>query len=282
MVVTLYDLTSYGNLNGLAIDSSGNLYVAALLQNTVLKIAPSGKITTFTGFADPEALTIDASGNLYVVNFGTSSILKVSPAGTITTFAGGAGIGYPPINGTGPAASFDSPFGVAADGKGNIFVAEYGDDWVRKITPAGVVSTFAKIGLGSTPYGIAADVSGNLFLTDLIDKRIVKIAADGTVSNFITIKSLGANVNSATSLQELFGIAVDRSGTVYATDPYDFSVLMITPDGKVTGINTTNLNYSSDGVLSKAIFTKPYGITTDASGNVYITDGNLIREITFK
>ena len=184
---------------GVAVDSSGNVFVADMNNHTIRKITSAGVVTTFAGtgtsgfvngtgtaasFFAPSGVAVDSSGNVFVADSANSAIRKITPAGVVSTFAGGT-FGF--VNGTGTAASFYQPYGVAVDSSGNVFVAERQNNAIRKITPAGVVSKLAgntssgiSNGTGtaanfSYPYGVAVDSSGNVFVADTYNHAIRKI-----------------------------------------------------------------------------------------------------------
>ena len=179
-------------------DGAGVVYVADTVSDTIRKIAPGGVVTTLAGFygslgwddgigrtarfAGPTGVAVDANGNIYVVDRTNHTIRKVTPAGNVTTFAGLANTPGG-TDGTGSAARFSNPLGIAVDSAGTVYVAE-GVSRVRTITPAGVVSTLAS-GAGSGlnfPRGIAVDSTGNVYVADQNNHTILKIAPGGIVT----------------------------------------------------------------------------------------------------
>ena len=142
----------------MAVDGTGNVYVADSENSTLRKVTPAGVVTTLAGtagfpgsadgtgaaarFGFPAGVAVDGSGNVYVADTGNSTVRKVTPAGVVSTLAGTAG-SYGSADGTGAAARFNLPIGVAVDGSGNVYVADTYNDTLRKVTPAGVVSTLA-------------------------------------------------------------------------------------------------------------------------------------------
>jgi sugar lactone lactonase YvrE len=211
-VTTLAGSTTRGSANGtgttasfyfpdgLAVDASGNVYVADNDNNQIRKITPTGVVTTLAGsttsgsadgtgteasFHGPTCVALDASGNLYVADTQNNEIRKITPEGVVTTLAGSATAGS--TDGTGTAASFFSPRGITVDASGNLYVADTSNNEIRKITPAGVVTTLAgSITAGSTdgtgttasfsgPRGVAVDASGTLYVADTANNKIRKI-----------------------------------------------------------------------------------------------------------
>jgi len=299
---------------GIAVDARGNLYVADTDNSTIRKITSAGVVSTLAGtagtvgsadgtglaasFEYPEGIAVDASGNLYVADSGNSTIRKITPANVVSTLAGTAGtVGS--ADGTGSAASFDYPEGIAVDASGNLYVADTYNSTIRKITPAGGVSTIAGTagtqdstdGTGAAarfnrPSGITVDSSGNLYVADSHNSTIRKITSAGVVSTVAgTAEYYGSadGTGTAASFSEPTGIAVDASGNLYVADTYNSTIRKITSAGVVSTVAGTAGNYgSSDGTGSAASFSEPVGIAVDASGNLYVADAgnNTIRKIT--
>jgi sugar lactone lactonase YvrE len=285
---------------GVAVDGSGNVYVADTGYSAIRKITPAGVVTTFAAASGPSAVAVDASGNLYVAD--RDWISKITPAGVVTTFAGNL---PGSADGTGSAAQFNSPSGVTVDGSGNVFVADSGNHTIRKITPAGVVTTLAGMagpsdrvassgsadGTGGAarfynPQGVAVDGSGNVYVADMFNSTIRKITPAGVVTTLAgTAGSTGSadGTGSAARFRYPKGVAVDGSGNVYVTDYDNHTIRKITSAGVVTTLaGTAGLQGSADGTGSTARFYDPSGVAIDGSGNVYVADwGNhTIRKIT--
>jgi sugar lactone lactonase YvrE len=298
---------------GVAVDGSGNVFVADDGNNTIRKITPSGVVTTLAGSADqrgsadgtgaaarfngPEGVVVDGSGNVFVADDGNNTIRKITPSGVVTTLAGTAG-SWGSADGTGAAARFNGPDGVAVDGAGNVFVADSWNNTIRKITPSGVVTTLAGTagssgsadGTGAAarfngPEGVAVDGSGNVFVADAGNSTIRKITPGGVVTTLAgTAGSYGGadGTGAAALFNEPEGVAVDGSGNVFVADAGKSSTIRkITPSGVVTTLaGTAGLSGSADGTGAAASFSFPSGVAVDGSGNVFVADGNTIRKIT--
>ncbi|SEO87807.1 NHL repeat-containing protein [Mucilaginibacter gossypiicola] len=227
-------------LQGLVTDASGNIYIADYGNNNIRKISADGVVSTFAGSGDagyadgtgtkatfnsPRALAIDGSGNIFVADLGNNLIRKITPAGVVTTFAGSRGASYLD-NATATSATFNKPNGIAIDASNNIYVAEALNHTIRKITPEGVVTTFAgsnkQTALLGGPSAIAFDKSANLFIADQ-NGRILEITKDKVLK---VIAGNGTNgfaegVGTAAKFNSPQGITVDAGNNVYVSDYYN-------------------------------------------------------------
>jgi hypothetical protein len=296
---------------GVAADSAGNVYVADTQNNTIRKITPAGVVTTLAGtagmdgsddgtgaaarFRSPTSTAVDGGGNVYVADRDNQTIRKVTPAGVVTTLAGAVASGS--TDGTGAAARFFSPTGVATDSAGNVHVADQYNNTVRKVSAAGVVTTLAGSGsIGSadgtgaaarffSPAGVAADSAGNFYVADNENATIRKITAAGVVTTLAGTAGMPGSADgtgTAARFDLPTGAAVDSAGNVYVTEWQD-AIRKITPAGVVTTFAGTALNPgSSDGTGAAASFNLPSGATVDRDGNLYVADSfnYTIRKIT--
>ena len=302
--------------NGLVLDSSGNAYVADSSNHTIRKISPTGVVTTFAGtgslagntdatgnaarFASPQGPAIDSSGNIYVADFGSSTIRKITPAGVVTTLAGTAGVAGS-LDGTGTAARFNQPSGVAVDNSGNLYVADSGNNQIRKVVIAtGVVTTFAgstlagaggsdgtgNVALFSRPRGIAVDGAGNIYVADADNNTIRKITSAGVVTTVAGAANTYGSTDSTTATSARFdfpcSLAVDTAGNIYVADQANQTIRKISTAGVTTLAGNAGASGAVDGTGTAARFYRPSGVALDGSGNLYVTDysNDLIRKIT--
>ena len=305
---------SFNSPDEIATDTAGNVYVADSSNNTIRKIAPGAVVSTLVGAPDaagstdgtgaaasfdfPTGVATDSTGNVYVADTFNNTLRKITPAGVVSTFAGTAGI-FGSTDGTGAAARFDSLSGVATDSAGNVYVADTANDTIRKITPAGVVSTFAGAagvagsadGTGAAarfnfPNGVATDSAGNVYVADSNNRTIRKITPAGVVSTLAGMAgALGSTdgTGAAARFNSPNGIATDSTGNVYVADSVNSTIRKITPTGVVSTLaGTAGVAGSADGTGAAARFSFPHGVATDSAGNIYVAEGgnHTIRKIT--
>ena len=278
--------------------------------------AQSGTIYTFTtfagaagqiGFGDgpgntarlefPLGVAANAAGMLYVTNL-PATIRQVTADGIVTTLAGTAGV-QGSADGIGGAAQFNFPYGVVVDAAGNIYVADWGNNVIRKISASGVVTTIAGTaaisgnanGTGSAaqfngPCGIGVDNAGNVYVADSNNCTIRKIGPGGVVTTLAGtagVQGSADGIGSAATFNNPSGIAVDDTGNVYVADTNNHSIRKITAGGVVTTLaGTAGVQGSADGTGSAARFYEPYGVAVDRAGTVYVADsGNdIVRRVT--
>jgi sugar lactone lactonase YvrE len=293
----------FEELRGLGVDSSGTVYAADF--GVVRKITPNAQVTTLAGAApgasgsppafNPDGMVVDKTGNLYVCE--GHGIKRVTSDGAVTAFAGGLSDGYP-VDGIGTAAVFDYPHGLAMDGAGNLYVAEYGNRLIRKITPAAVVTTIAGGGTSlqdgpalsvslDSISGIAYDpLSGNIYVSGYINHTIRKLTPGGqviTVAGEADVPGIYDGPGADARFNQPDGLAVDRLGNLYVADSQNHTIRKIDPSGQVsTFAGGAGQKGGADGVGSAARFDNPRGLTIDSEGNLYVgdTNGGTIRQIT--
>ena len=251
-------------------------------------------------FRMPNGVAVDGAGNVFVADYDNCTIRKVTPAGVVTTLAGIAGTSGT-NDGTDSAARFCGPQGVAVDNMGNLFVADSGNCTIRKVTPAGVVTTLAGSagnpgsadGTGVAarflwPGGVAVDRAGNVFVADGYN-TIRKVTLAGVVTTLAGLASDSCGSADGTGSAARFcspcGVAVDSAGNVFVADSGNNTIRKVTPAGVVTTLAGSAGDYgygSADGTGSAARFYYPCGVVVDDAGNLFVADtqNNAIRKVT--
>lgn len=292
---------------GVAIDASGNIYVADSGNHVIRTITPAGIVSTWAGkageagqidgpgsaarFLYPSHLAVDAAGNVFVSDWGNHAIRRITPNGVVTTWAGQLGTAGT-ADGTGSSARFNRPRGLALDASGAVYVADTNNQTIRKISPAGEVSTLAGVagipgqadGVGASarffsPYDLAVDRTGTLYVTESGRGTVRRIAPNGAVTT-LGGKSLGGWTDIF--FQMPTGVAVDAAGTVYLSD-VNHTIRRVTIQGVHDTIAGSADNPgAADGTGVAARFRFPDGLTLDAVGNVIVADrgNNTVRRMT--
>jgi hypothetical protein len=298
-----------------AFDAAGNTYIADTFNHTIRKVTTGGVVTTLAGlsgtsggadgvgsaarFDTPRGLVLDAAGNLYVADTFNGTIRKITPAGVVSTLAGLAG-STGGTDGTGSAARFGGPTGLAIDPAGNLYVADPPIKTIRKVTPAGVVTTLAGLAgsIGSTdgtgsaarfnqPYALALDTAGNLYVADGgSNATLRKLSPAGVVTTLAGLAgSFGSadGSGSAARFGDPRGIAVDAADNIYVSDRSNHNIRKVTLAGDVTTLAGLALSPgNADGTGTAARFNRPLGLAIDAAGNIHVADSvnQAIRKIT--
>ncbi len=261
-------------------------YAFTTLAGLAGSTGSSDGIGSFARFAGPAGVAVDGDGNIYVTD--PTILRKVTPTGEVTTLAGRVGY-YTSVDGTGSAAGFKSPSGVAVDGAGNVYVAELGSHTIRKVTPGGVVTTLAGLGdsqgsadgTGSIarfnyPSGLAVDSTGNLYVADYSNHTIRKVTLAGKVTTLAGLAGSQGSADgtgSAARFNYPEGLAVDSTGNLYVSDRLNCTIRRVTPTGEVTTLaGAAGVGGSADWTGSAARFGRPSGVTVDGAGNVYVAD----------
>lgn len=246
---------------GIALDSSGNIFVADSNNHSIRKITPGGDVSRIAGsdpgfsdgkgqqakFYNPMGVALDKTGNIFVSDSSNNRVRKITPDGTVTTLAGSGEPGD--SDGSGTSVSFYKPLGLAIDNNGTIFIADTNNNRIRKLEPNGKVTTIAgsdsgnKDGNGTNaffykPAGITVDNSGNIYVTDIGNQSVKKIDTSGNVKTLAGSSISGNNDGTGTAAQFTFykpnsldanmpGIAIDSNNTLFVSDYFNNSIRKI-------------------------------------------------------
>ena len=301
-------------LAGIATDISGNVYVADLVGSTIRKVNKAGIITTFAGgggvlgdgspatyvvLDNPTAVTSDISGNVYICDQVNFRILKVASTGIVTTIAGTGTMGTSGDGGPATSADLYFPRGVAADTSGNVYITDYYNSKVRRVSSIGIITNFAgggsvlgdggpatSVSLGN-PWGIAVDIfSNNVYICDAINDRIRMVNSTGIITTIAGGTHGGAGDGGAATAAQLnypTGVAIDRFGNVYIADSLNHKIRLVSSTGIITTIAGTGVPGSGGGggPASSAQLNYPQGVALDAHGHLYIADNlnNKVRSV---
>lgn len=284
---------SFSSPCGIAVDTSGNLYLADQGAHTIRKITPVGVVTTLAGtayssgnadgsgsaarFNWPAGVAVDAGGTVYVADTFNFTIRKISSAGVVTTVSGSGG-------GTDTAVQFGYPHGLGLDGAGSLYVVNYGDDTIRKLTPAAEVSIVA--GQFNKPRGLAVTADGVVYVADTLNNAIRQITTAGAVSTIAgQLVSFGAldGLGAASRFSAPRGVAIDEAGVLYVVDSTNGTIRKVTSSGVVSTFAGVAGEYgAADGQASVATFRYPTALAINGSGNLFVADtyNQIIRKIT--
>ena len=301
---------------GVAVDSSGNVYIADHDNNRIRKVDTSGTITTFasTGISGPRGLAVDSADNVYVAQ--NHRILKIDGSTdppTITTVAGTGSSGFSGDTGAATAAQLDEPFGVAIDSDGNIYIADSGNHRVRKVDVSEDPPTIDTIaGSGShtsggfsgdggaataarlrSPYDVAIDSAGNVYITCYFNHRIRKVDVSEdppTIDTFAGSSSSGGfsgdgGAAAAARLNNPYGVEVASDGTVYIADASNDRIRAVATDGTINTVAGTGMGITIPGVPDGSLATAatvdfPRKVAVSSTGAVYIAWANLVSVLT--
>ena len=301
--------SSIGDPPRAAVDSAGNMYFAG--GHAIFKVDPSGNLTCIGGtgregfsgdggpatsaqVSYPWGIALDSAGNLYFTDRNANYIRRISTDGTINVIAGSMTSGFAGDAGPASAAQFNGPSGLAFDSAGNLYVADTGNQRIRKIAKDGTVSTVAGSGeqgytndgvpatsadLGG-PEGVAADLSGNLYIADTLNQRVRMVSAAGIISTLAGTGFPGYSGDGGPAAQAtLFlptDVAADRSGNVFIADLGSSRIRMVS-NGTITTIAGSDSGIApTPGQAANSIrFNGPTGVAVDPSGNVYFAEGTI-------
>lgn len=325
-------MSPFAEPNGLAIDAAGNLFVADTDNQVIRKVRPGQSATTLAGqvgvagnddgfgvfarFNSPWGVAVDPNGIVFVADNQNYVIRRITPDGSVSTIAGHPRILQGPLNtivtggfanGQGTNAMFGRPVGVVLDRAGNLFIADTGNNAIRKITPGGLVSSFAGVtelktnslglfdpvggsvdGPGNVarfnePTGLDIDTEGNLYVGDIDNHTVRKVTPAGFVTTIGGTPGRAGFLDGPAATSRFAypaGVAVDRVGNVYVSDTGNYLIRRITPDGLVTTVaGLRSISGTQDGTGKTARFNFPTDLRVDTTGALYVVDtrNNRIR-----
>ncbi|EGX58200.1 hypothetical protein SZN_18986 [Streptomyces zinciresistens K42] len=304
---------------GIAVDSTGTVYVADFSGHRVRRITTDGRITTVAGTGaagfrgdggpavaaqlnGPREVAVDGAGAVYIADSNNHRIRKVTPDGKISTVAGTGAGGFRGDGGPATAAQLNLPLGVTVDGAGVLHVADYYNHRIRRITADGVISTVAGTGAAgfrgdggpaataqlNGPHGVALNAAGDLCIADLQNHRVRKVTADGVISTVAGTGAAGFGGDggpaAAARLNSPVGVALDSAGTLYICDYGNHRVRKMTADGVISTVAGTGAaGYGGDGgPAASAQLNGPRKVAVDCVDSLYFTDhvNNRVRKVT--
>ena len=296
--------------DAVTVDRDGNLYIGDGGSHRVRKVDQNGTITTLAGTGpdypddggpatqaflhNPTYAWVDKVGRLYLVDSSDHRIRRVNPGGDITTIAGNGTAGFSGDGGPAVDAQLNDPVSLALDLAGNVYISDWANHRVRKVTPDGKITTFAGSGHGffsgdngpaieadmSHPRGLALGSDGSLYIADEWNHRIRRVDPAGIIT---TVAGNGAAAFSgdggparAAQLSGAFGVTMDDAGNLYIADSGNNRIRKVDPSGRITTIAGTGVaGFSGDGgPATLAQFNDPLGMSVGADGAVYVADAN--------
>jgi sugar lactone lactonase YvrE len=296
---------------GVAVDSSGNIYVADQMNNAIRKITTSGITSTIAGTGvsgysgdggpatlaklnQPTNVTVDRSGNLYISDEFNNVVRKINYLGIISTIAGNTTPAYSGDGSPATNAALWYPYRTVLDASGNVYIADQNNHVVRKVTTAtGIITTIAGNGTAGlavsgpatatelqAPEGLAIDASGNLYIADANNHNVYKVNTAGMISTFAGVNTRGYTGDGGPATDAKFSypsqVLFDRAGNLYISDFFDQVVRRVSTAGTITTIagNGTGGFMGDGSPATAAELNGPDGMAFDLSGNLIIADVN--------
>jgi trimeric autotransporter adhesin len=313
---------------GIAVDNSGDIFIAegsigtgtglAVGDYRVWKINSVGVVSTVAGnglesysgdggaavaaqLNNPAALTFDTAGNLYIADTANNRVRKIAPSGTISTAAGTGVAGFSGDGGAAIKAQLNRPQGLAADADGNVYIADGGNNRIRKLLPDGTLISIAGNGNASffgdsgpadaaslhDPHGIFSAGGGHIYIADTGNQRVRELLPDGTITTVAGNGGQGPSGDggAATSAQLNLptGVVLDAAGNLYIADRGNNRVREVSPSGTIsTFAGNAAYGIGDGGPATAAQLDAPSSVAVDAAGNVYLSDTghNRVRKVS--
>jgi uncharacterized protein (TIGR03437 family) len=264
--------TALYRARGIALDGSGNTFLADIDSGRIRKIDARGIITTVASdFKYPHGIALDSSGNMYVSDSQTHSVFRIDRAGNKSKLAGNGTAGYSGDDGPALRAALDRPAGVAIDTLGNLYVVDIGNRRIRRVSTAGLISTIHEWDEYTVPSPVVADKKGNVYFADITRRALMKRTPDGSLSSMAPFSFLPTD------------LAVDDAGTFYIADFYGCKIWKASPGLPPVSIaGTGRCGLENDyGLATQAQLRGPGSLTVDRNGVVQFTDdsGAYIRKL---
>ena len=287
--------TDYNNNRVRKISTSGT--ITTIAGNGSLGFSGDGAAATNAMLNLPTGVAVDASGNVFIADGNNNRIRKVDTSGIITTVAGSSVSSFGGDGGMATAAGLNGTYGVAIDASGDIYIADYNHQRIRFVNTSGVISTIAGTGIAgysgdgiaataaalNAPYDIAVDASGNVYIGDSHNQRIRKINSSGIISTVAGNGSAGYGGDGAAATTAMLSnpqeVKFDGSGNLYIGDRNNNVIRKVSTSGIITTFAGNNVSgFSGDGGFSTlAELSLPNNIAIDSVGNVYFADFNNYR-----
>jgi sugar lactone lactonase YvrE len=304
---------------GIVLDGFGNIFFNDASNYRIRKVNTSGIITTIAGTGtqgstgdngaatiatlyNPFSLAIDGVGNLYMDDYLSNQVRKINTSGTITTIAGVSINGFTGDGGLATSAELDSPYGLAADNGGNLYIADSYNSRIRQVNTAGIITTIAGDGYVDysgdgglatkaeieEPTGVCTDGAGNIYIGDDDNNRVRMVNPSGTITTFagtgITGFSGDGGLATSAKLNSPGSLVKDVAGNIYFADVFNNRIRMINSSGIITTVagSDTIVGFSGDGgPATSAKLSQPRAIAFDGAGNMYICDvgNNRVRKV---
>jgi uncharacterized protein (TIGR03437 family) len=279
-------------------DSAGNLYIADTRNSRIRKVGANGTINTFAGngsfdfsgdggpatsavLSPPTGIAV-AGGNIYFADSGNNRIRRIAANGVIATVAGNGLQSFSGDGGPGTTAALDTPNGVAVDSAGNLYIADTGNNHIRKLTPTGVITTVDNNNVNamlSDPHGLCVDAAGNLYIADTGNNRIRKLPPNGPISTVAGNGTQGFSGDggpaTSAALNNPYAVTVDSSGNLFVADTGNNRIRKITANGTISTV-------AGGATSGDAALSSPQAVAVDAAGDLLIADSgnNRIRKVT--